>query len=124
MNKHTIIARSRPISYQLAEGLHWIALISLILLPCWGIILDGHEGWITNPPIWYAEPPRRPTRWHPQRSCGRQHFHRQAAWAYARRSFEQVMWQQWLLVTLCGLLSAVGEGDGLPMRWWAVSLTV
>ena len=122
MNKHTIIARSRPISYQLAEGLHWIALISLILLPCWGIILDGHEGWITNPPIRYAEPPRRPTRRHPQQSCGRRHFHRQAAWAYARRSFEQVMWQQWLLVTLCGLLSVVGEGDGLPMRWWAVCL--
>ena len=59
MHNCIIKGENRPIARRLVEGLHWIALIGLVALPCLGIIPEGYRGWITHTLVWYAEPPRR-----------------------------------------------------------------
>ena len=113
MHNCTIKKQSRPISRRLVEGLHWIALIGLVLLPCLGVIPEGYRGWITDPPVWYAEPPRRRVGCSPGLRCSWRHFHWRVAWDYARHSYHRVGWQVWLLVSLSGLLS-VGVSQQAP----------
>ncbi len=100
-----IKGQNTPVSRRLVEGLHWIALIGLVALPCLGIIPEGYRGWITHPPVWYAEPLRRRVGHSPGRRCSWRHFHWRVAWDYACRSYHRVGWQVWLLVTLWGFLS-------------------
>ena len=117
MRNCTIKKQNRPISCRLVEALHWIALIGLVVLPCLGIIPEGYRGWITEPPVWYAEPPRRRGRRFPGCRCSWRHFHWRVAWDYARHSYYRVGWQMWLLVMLSGLLS-VGVSQEAPMTSW------
>jgi len=105
MHNCTIEKQNRPISRRLVEGLHWIALIGLVALPCLGIIPGGYQGCVTHPPVWYAEPPRWRAGRSPGRRCSWQHFEWRVAWDYARCSYHRVGWQVWLLVTLLGFLS-------------------
>lgn len=118
----TIKKQNRPIFHHLVGGLHWIALIGLVVLPCLGIIPAGYGGWITHPPVGYAEPPHRPGRRFLWRRCSWRHFHWRAAWGYARCSFPSVGRQLWLLV----VLSALSPGEvprGAPsVSWWALCL--
>ena len=115
----TIKKQNRPISHRLVGGLHWIALIGLILLPCLGVIPTGYGGWITHPPIWYVEPVQRRVRRSLWVRCSWRHFHWRAAWSYARRSYQRVGWQVWLLVTLAGLLSVEVPQGASSVSWWA-----
>ena len=118
MHNCTIKKQSRPNSRRLVGGLHWIALIGLVVLPCLGIIPAGYAGWITDPPVRYAEPPRRRARRFPRQRCSWRHFHWRAAWDYACRSYHRVGWQVWLLVTLSGLLPGEVHQE-TPVSWWA-----
>jgi len=119
MRNCTIKEQNRPISCRLVEGLHWIALIGLVVLPWLGIIPDGYQGWITHPPVRYVEPTRRRARRFPQLRCSWRHFHWRAAWDYACRSYQRVGWQVWLLVTLSGLLSVEVSQEASSGSWWA-----
>ena len=131
----TIKKQSRPISRCLVEGLHWIALIGLVVLPCLGIIPEGYQGWVTDPPVRYAEPPQWQGCRSPRQRCSWRHFHWRVAWDYARRSYRWVGWQVWLLVTLSGLLTvgvpqeapSVSGGAcwvlGLPVVRWVVAVS-
>ena len=105
MHNCIIERQNRPIARRLVGGLHWIALIGLVVLPCLGGIPRGYQGWITHPPVWYAEPPRRPVGHSPGRRCSWRYFHWRVAWDNACQSYHRVGWQVWLLLTLSGFLS-------------------
>ena len=117
MHNCTIKKQNRPISRRLVEGLHWIALFGLVARPRLGIIPVGYQGWITEPPVLYAESPRRRGRRSSGRRCSWRRFHWRAAWDYARRSYQRVGWQVWLLVTLSGL-HTVGVAQEAPLVSW------
>lgn len=119
MRHYTIVEQSGPIACSLFEGLHWIALIGLVMLPCLGSTPAGYAGWITNPPAWYAEPSRWLACRFPQRRCSWRHVHWGAAWGYACRSVQRIGWQVWLLVMLSGPLPVAVLQEVAPVRWWA-----
>ncbi|MBS1252725.1 MAG: hypothetical protein MAG451_01767 [Anaerolineales bacterium] len=127
MYHYTTIERHGPI-YRLVEGLCWIALIGLAVLPGLGSLPDGYAGWVTQPPVRpacaghadrYAEPPGRRRRRHGRRRGSAWHFHWRAAWEYAGRRLEPMGWQVWLLVTLSAPLSVGAPLEVGPIGWWA-----
>ena len=122
MYHYTIIERHGPI-YRLVEGLCWMALIGLALLPGLGSLPDGYAGWVTQPAVRYAEAPRRPRRRrHVRRRGSPWHFHWRAAWGYAGRSLQPMGWQLWLLVTLSVPLSVGAPPEAGPLGWWAYGI--
>ncbi|MFQ5858851.1 MAG: hypothetical protein ACE5LU_24895, partial [Anaerolineae bacterium] len=119
MHKYTIIGHWGPMVRDLVGVLSWIALVGLVVLPCLGIIPAGYAGWITHPPVWYAEPRQGPERQRAPRWRGWRHFHWRAAGGYASRSLGSVGWQVWLLVTLSIPLSLGEQANRAGVSWWA-----
>jgi len=119
----TTTQQLRRILWPLLSGLHWVALVSLLLLPTLGLVPDSYGGWVTCPPVLYATPPYRHVHhgghhW--------QHFCWRSAWAYARRTYCRVVWQTGLLLVLSGPLPParwVGLLLALPLVRWGVDLS-
>lgn len=111
----------------LMAGLAWIALLGLVLLPCLRVFPDGYVGWITYPPVRYAEPRYRPARRGPRPWTGWRHFQGRAAWHHARHSFPAVGWQLWGLVVLSAPLGVGVSPEGVSVHgaaWCLLGLPV
>lgn len=124
MGNYTIVSSSWSNLRGLFRVASQLAMIGLVVWPCWGIIPEGYGGWLTCPPVWYGEASRGRER---RVGAGR-HWARFITWRegreYVRRSWERVGWQVWLVMMLCGPLRLEEQAGWLvllPLARWGVS---
>lgn len=125
MNNYTTPTQNKLIANYVFNGLTQLALLTLILLPCLGVLPKGYAGWLTNPPVQYEQQPGKNKR-HPRSKLSRRHFQWQAAWEYARPGLSRTGYQIWLMIIISLPLSLGEWGWGLvvlPIVRWVVGVS-
>lgn len=125
MNNYTLSVRQTPSFHHLFKQLTNFALLSLILLPCWGVIPDGYAGWLTNPPVYYEQAGQKKKKRAGRTASWRQ-WHWRAGWGYGRERLSRTGYQIGLMILLSAPLSLGAWGWGLwllPAVDWGVAVS-
>ena len=121
-----LIHLAKPIVHKLFNGLTRLALLTLILLPCLGVLPKGYGGWLANPPVQYQQAPKKEKHPSQPRPSWRQ-FQWQTAWKYAGPRLVNTGYQVGLMLALTLPLKPGAWKGGmlaaLPLLRWMVAVS-